>query len=186
VRPTSDDLIEKWHIFHYIYALLHHPTYRDTYAANLRRELPRIPFVPPAHFWPLVQAGERLAHLHVHYETQPQYPLTHHENPALPLDYRVEKMHLSKDKTSLKYNDFLTLSGIPPQTFAYKLGKRAALDWVIDQYQVSTDKRSGITNDPNNPDDETYILRFIKQVITVSLETVAIVDALPLLEIIGG
>ncbi len=160
------------------------PTYRDTYAANLRRELPRIPFVQPEHFWPFVQAGERLAHIHVHYEDQPQYPLQHEENPDLPLDYRVEKMRLSKDKTSLKYNDFLTLHGIPPQVFDYKLGNRSALDWVIDQYRVKTDKRSGITNDPNNLDDETYILRLIKQVITVSLETVEIVNNLPPLEII--
>ncbi len=154
--------------------------------ANLRRELPRIPVVAPAHFWPFVQAGERLAQIHVHYEDQPQFPLTHLENPDLPLNYRVEKMRLSRDKTSLKYNDFRTLGGIPPQAFSYKLGNRSALDWVIDQYQVSTETRSGITNDPNNPDDETYILRLIKQVITVSLETVAIVDALPPLEIIGG
>jgi predicted helicase len=176
--------ITKWHIFHYVYALLHHPTYRETYAANLRRELPRIPFVQPEHFWPFVRAGERLAEIHVNYESQPQYPLTTLENPDLPLDYRVEKMRLSKDKTTLKYNDFLTLGGLPPQVFAYKLGNRSALDWVIDQYQVSTDARSGITNDPNNPDDETYILRLIKQVITVSLETVEIVNGLPQLEIV--
>ncbi len=177
--------LSKWHIFHYIYALLHHPTYRTTYAANLRRELPRIPFVQPAHFWGFVQAGERLAEIHVHYESQPEYPLAHLENPDEPLDWRVEKMRLSKDKTSLRYNDFLTLTNIPPQTFDYKLGNRSALDWVIDQYQVSTDPRSGITNDPNRADDETYILRLIKQVITVSLETVNIVNALPPLEIVG-
>ncbi len=182
--PISQSPITKWHIFHYIYALLHHPTYRATYAANLRRELPRIPFVQPEHFWPLVQAGERLAHIHVHYESQPEYPLTHLENPDEPLDWRVEKMRLSKEKTTLRYNDFLTLTGIPPQTFDYKLGNRSALDWVIDQYQVSTDKRSGITNDPNRADDETYILRLIKQVITVSLETVNIVQNLPPLEIL--
>ncbi|MCA9998468.1 MAG: hypothetical protein KDE56_22050, partial [Anaerolineales bacterium] len=87
-------------------------------------------------------------------------------------------------KTSLKVNDFLTLANIPPQVFDYKLGNRSALDWVIDQYQIKTDPRSGITNDPNNLDDETYILRLIKQVITVSLETVAIVSNLPPLEII--
>lgn len=182
--PNLQSPISKWDIFHYIYALLHHPTYRDTYAANLRRELPRIPFVQPQHFWPLVQAGARLAHIHVHYEEQPQYPLQQIENPDEPLNFRVEKMRLSKDKTSLKVNDFLTLSGIPPQVFAYKLGNRSALDWVIDQYQIKTDKRSGITNDPNNLDDETYILRLIKQVITVSLETVEIVNNLPPLEII--
>lgn len=96
-----------------------------------------------------------------------------------PLDWRVEKMRLSKDKTQLKYNNFLTLAGIPPEVFEYKLGNRSALDWVIDQYQVSTDARSGIVNDPNNPEDEQYIVRFIGQVITVSLETVKIVKALP-------
>ena len=180
----SSPTLTKWHIFHYVYALLHHPTYRETYAANLRRELPRIPFVQPQHFWQFVQAGERLAQIHVHYEAQPEYPLQHIENPDEPLDYRVQKMRLSKDKTSLKYNDFLTLNGIPPQVFAYKLGNRSALDWVIDQYQIKTDKRSGITNDPNNLDDETYILRLIKQVISVSLETVQIVENLPPLEII--
>jgi predicted helicase len=88
-------------------------------------------------------------------------------------------MRLSKDKTQIKYNDFLILTGIPPETFEYKLGNRSALDWIIDQYQVSTDKRSGITNDPNRLDDEEYIVRLIKQVITVSLETVKIVKGLP-------
>ncbi|MCA9951021.1 MAG: hypothetical protein KDE48_15325, partial [Anaerolineales bacterium] len=99
VLKTSEVLnmpLTKWHIFHYIYALLHHPTYRETYAANLRRELPRIPFVQPQHFWPFVHAGERLAHIHAHYEEQPEYPLTHTENPDEPLNYRVEKMRLSK------------------------------------------------------------------------------------------
>jgi predicted helicase len=95
------------------------------------------------------------------------------------IDWRVEKMRLSKDKTQIKYNDFLTFAGIPTETFAYKLGNRSALDWIIDQYQVSTDKRSGITNDPNRLDDEEYIVRLIKQVITVSLETVKIVEGLP-------
>ncbi len=176
--------LTKWHIFHYVYALLHHPTYRETYAANLRRELPRIPFVQPQQFWHFVQAGERLAHIHVNYESQPEYPVQQLENPDEPLNYRVEKMRLSKDKTSLKYNNFLTLNGIPPQVFAYKLGNRSALDWVIDQYRIKTDPRSGITNDPNNLDDETYILRLIKQVISVSLETVEIVENLSPLEII--
>ncbi len=88
-------------------------------------------------------------------------------------------MRLSKDKTTLVYNDFLTLKGIPPETFEYRLGNRSALEWVIDQYQVSTDKRSGIVNDPNRADDPEYIVRLIGQVITVSLETMKIVNALP-------
>ena len=88
-------------------------------------------------------------------------------------------MKLSKDKTQLVYNDFLILGGIPPEVFDYRLGNRSALDWIVDQYQVSTDKRSGIVNDPNRPDDPEYIVRLIGQVTTVSLETVKIVKGLP-------
>ena len=176
----NDQTITKWDIFHYVYALLHHPGYREKYAANLRRELPRIPFAPT--FRPFAEAGARLAELHVHYEDQPEYPLQFIENPAEPLDWRVEKMKLSKDKTQIVYNKFLTLAGIPPEVFEYRLGNRSALHWVIDQYRVKTDKRSGIVNDPNQLDDEQYIVRLIGQVITVSLETVKIVGALPELE----
>ena len=124
-------------------------------------------------------AGRRLADIHVHYEQQPEYPLTRREKSGEKLDYRVTKIKLSKDKTTLTYNQFLTLTDIPKETFEYRLGNRSALEWVIDQYQISTDKRSGITNDPNRPDDPTYILRLIGQVVTVSLETVKIVKALP-------
>ncbi|MBD2294302.1 DEAD/DEAH box helicase [Anabaena sphaerica FACHB-251] len=173
----QDETITKWDIFYYIYAVLHHPHYRERYAANLKRELPRIPFAPEFH--PFATAGKRLAEIHVNYEKQPEYRLKHLENKDLPIDWRVEKMRLSKDKTQIKYNDFLTLTGIPPEVFAYRLGNRSALDWIIDQYQVTTDKRSGITNDPNRLDDEEYIVRLIKQVITVSLETVEIVNNLP-------
>jgi Predicted helicase len=117
--------------------------------------------------------------LHVNYEAQPEYPLQKIENPEHALDWRVQKMKLGKDRRTLIYNDFLTLAGIPLEAFEYRLGNRSALEWVIDQYQVSTDKRSGITNDPNRADDTQYILRLIGQVINVSLETVNIVRALP-------
>ena len=130
-------------------------------------------------FSALAAAGKRLAEIHVQYEQQPEYPLIKKEKEGEKLDYRVEKMRLSKDKTTLTYNQFLTLSGIPPETYEYRLGNRSALEWVIDQYQVSTDKRSGITNDPNRADDPTYILRLIGQVVSVSLETVKIVRSLP-------
>ena len=83
-------------------------------------------------------------------------------NEITPLSYRVEdKMRLSKDKTRLTVNPSLTLAGIPPQAFEYRLGNRSALDWVIDQYQVCTDKRSGITSDPNREDDPQYIVRLV-------------------------
>jgi predicted helicase len=173
----SDVPLSKWDIFHYVYAILHHPQYRAHYAANLRRELPRIPFAPDFHAF--AAAGKQLADLHVGYEQAKEYPLTRREKPDTQLNWRVEKMKLTRDKTSLVYNDFLTLEGIPPGTYEYRLGNRSALEWVIDQFQVSTDKRSGITNDPNRPDDPQYIVRLIAQVITVSLETVKIVRSLP-------
>ena len=88
-------------------------------------------------------------------------------------------MRLSKDKKSLVVNPSLTLSGIPPETFQYRLGNRSALEWVIDQYQVSEDKRSGIRSDPNRADDEEYIVRLVGQVVRISLETVRIVAGLP-------
>jgi predicted helicase len=130
-------------------------------------------------FKAFAKAGERLAEIHVHYEQQPEYKLTKVEKKGEKLDYLVEKMKLSKDKTTLIYNRFLTLSGIPKETYDYRLGNRSALEWVIDQYQVSTDKRSGIINDPNRIDDPQYVLRLIGQVISVSLQTVNIVNSLP-------
>ncbi|MEK6323663.1 MAG: type ISP restriction/modification enzyme [Acidobacteriota bacterium] len=173
----DDSSITKGDIFHYVYALLHHPTYRERYAANLKRELPRIPLAPD--FRAFVDAGARLADIHVNYEQQLEYPLEKIETPGAQLDWRVEKMRLTKDKTEIIYNDFLRLSGIPVECSEYRLGNRSALEWLIDQYQVSTDKRSGITNDPNRADDPEYIVRLIGQVITVSLETVKIVRGLP-------
>jgi predicted helicase len=178
-----NDKIGKWDIFYYIYALLHHPTYRERYAANLRRELPRIPFVKG--FWECVEAGKKLATLHVAYEKQKEFKLEVLESKVGHLNYRVEKMKLSKDKKTLIYNDFFTLGGIPKEAFEYRLGNRSALEWIIDQYQVSTDKRSGITNDPNRADDPEYIMRLIGQVITVSVETVKIVKSLPKFDVLS-
>ncbi len=92
-------------------------------------------------------------------------------------------MRLSKDKTQLKVNESLTLAKVPPEVFNYRLGNRSALDWVIDQYQIKKHRvaaaTSGITSDPNNPDDEEYIVRLVGQIIRVSVETVKIVDSLP-------
>ena len=88
-------------------------------------------------------------------------------------------MRLAKDRRSLVVNDSLTLHGIPPETFTYRLGNRSALEWVIDQYQVAEDPRSGLRSDPNRPDDPEYIVRLVGQVVRLSLETVAIVSALP-------
>jgi predicted helicase len=191
----KDTSITKLDIFHYVYGILHDPAYRTKYAANLKRELPRVPFAE--NFWKVAETGKRLMDIHVHYEDQPEYQLT--ELWSLPKGYihpyglevtsvdqvperdryRVTKMKRDKkDPTRLIVNDFLTLTGIPANVDDYKLGNRSALDWIIDQYQVSTDKRSGITNDPNRDDDPTYIIRLIKKVVTVSGRTTELVQRL--------
>jgi predicted helicase len=97
-------------------------------------------------------------------EQQAPYPLKMTEIPKVPFSLRVEKMRLSKDKRKLIYNEFLTLADIPKEVFNYKLGNRSALNWVIDQYRVKMDKRSGIINDPNREDDEMYIVELVKKV----------------------
>jgi predicted helicase len=179
-RHYKSESISKWDIFHSTYALLHHPEYRSRYAADVKRGLPRIPF--PKDLQPFAAAGKLLMELHVNYEQQAEYPLEEIEHPGKPWTLRVEKMSLNKSKTELRYNGALTLHGIPPATFDYRLGNRSALEWVVDQYAVSTDSRSGIVNDPNRAEDERYILRLIGQVITVSLETQQIVTGLPSLD----
>jgi len=154
-----------------------HPGYRTKFADNLKKSLPRIPFAPD--FWAFARAGKDLTELHLNYESLPPYDLQFVESPGVPLSYVVEKMKLSADKTSLRVNDSLTLAGIPPAAFEYRLGNRSALDWVIDQYRVTEDKRSGIRSDPNRADDPEYIVRLVGQVVRVSVETVRIANSLP-------
>lgn len=147
--------------------------------------MPRILFA--ADFWAFADAGKELARLHLDYEKLEPWPLEFAwADPTLaraagskPISYRVEKLKLSKDKTALIVNASLTLTGTPPEVFEYRLGNRSALDWVIDQYQFSEDKRSGIKSDPNRDDDPEYIVRLVGQVVRVSVETVKIVKALP-------
>lgn len=171
--------VTKWNIFHYTYAMLHHPLYRERYAENLKRDLPHIPLLHRKEaFLACITIGRQLMDIHLHYEQVKEYPLTWVENKDVPFSWRVEKMKLTVDKAALIVNESLSLSGIPQECFQYRLGNRSALDWVIDQYQVSEDKRSGNVNDPNQLDDEEYIVRLIGKVITVSVETVRLVSEL--------
>lgn len=172
--------VTKWDIFHYVYALLHHPQYRERYAENLKRDLPHIPLLHRREaFCECVRIGRRLMELHLGYESAQEYPVTwlvkDIEGESM---WSVKKMKLTPDKTALIVNERLTLQDIPPECFAYRLGNRSALEWVIDQYQVSEDKRSGIVSDPNNLDDEEYIVRLVCKVIKVSVETVKLVGEL--------
>lgn len=127
-------------------------------------------------FWKFAEIGAALMELHIDYENQAEYPLQRTETGKL--NWRVEKMTVSKDKTQIRYNEFLSLSGIPPEVYEYRLGNRSALEWVVDQYRVSIDGRSGIVNDPNREDDPEYIVRLVGQVVTVSIETVKLVGEL--------
>ena len=171
--------VTKRDIFHYVYAMLHHPQYRERYAENLKRELPRIPLLKDrAAFDTCLRIGKLLMELHLHYEQAPEYPLTWLENNDVPVNWYVKRMKLTPDKSALEVNEWLTLTGIPQECFQYRLGNRSALEWVIDQYQVSTDKRSGITSDPNRLDDERYIVGLVGKVVTVSVETVRLVGEL--------
>jgi len=180
-RGRYGDEVSKWDIFHYVYAMLHHPQYRERYAENLKRDLPHIPLLARAEaFAQAIRIGRALMELHVGYEQQEAYPLVPQEDPDMPfskLNY-VEKMKLTPDRSAVVVNRGLTLAGIPDACYRYRLGNRSALEWVIDQYQISTDTRSGLISNPNNPNDESYIVRLFKQVVTVSVHTVALVEEL--------
>ncbi len=178
----ADASITKEDVFYYVYGALHDADYRATYAANLKRELPRLPL--RADFWATSRVGRALAELHLGYEQLEPYPLARVEDSRLPPSERVEAMKLITPKDpdaplAVQVNAFLRLEGIPRRALDYKLGSRSALEWVIEQYRVRTDKRSGISNDPNRPDDAGYIVRLIGQVVRVSLETLALLAAEP-------
>ncbi|WLP06969.1 DEAD/DEAH box helicase [Pseudomonas putida] len=186
------DSISKEDLFYYVYGILHSPDYRERFADNLSKELPRIPAVKKAaDFWAFSKAGRALADLHLNYETIAPYPLTIDSKGTLTnADYRVEKMKLAKkgDKSTVIYNHRITLKGIPEAAWDYVVNGKAALDWVMERQAVRTDKASGIVNDANDWAIETmgnpkYPLELFQRVVTVSLETQKIVNGLPLLDI---
>ena len=152
--------ITKWDIFHYTYAILHHPGYQSSFSEALKRDLPRIPYAPD--FSAFAKAGTALANLHLGYEELDPWPLEWVQSKAERLNYRVdEKMRLSKTKDALWVNSSLSLSGIPPEALLYRMGSRSPLEWLIDQYQVTNDPRSGIKFDPNRKGDQEYVIRSI-------------------------
>ncbi|MDQ2888700.1 MAG: N-6 DNA methylase, partial [Chloroflexota bacterium] len=129
--------VSKWDIFHYVYAMLHHPQYRQRYAENLKRDLPHIPLLHTAQaFQTCVRVGQRLMDMHLNYEQAQEYSkLEWFETEGVPFSWRVEKMRLSSDKRVIVVNESLRLGPLPPECFEYRLGNRSALEWVIDQYQ---------------------------------------------------
>lgn len=195
------EAISKEDLFYYIYGILHSPDYRERYADNLSKELPRIPRVRKFDgFRAFSQAGRDLAALHLDYETVAKYPLTIQAKGKLTdADYRVEKMKFAKtrdpdtgksvnDRSTVIYNSRITLTGIPAAAWDYVVNGKAALDWVMERQAVRVDKASGIVNDANDWATETmgnprYPLELFQRVVTVSLETLKIVNNLPPLDI---
>jgi predicted helicase len=185
----KDQSITGEDIFYYVYGVLHSPEYKTRFAADLKKMLPRIPFAED--FWAFSKAGRKLADIHLHYESAKLYPVQERAD-ELGFDaqrqYEVQKMRFGKhgkevDKTVIHYNSHVTLSGIPLAAYDYVVNGRPAIEWIMERYQLSTDKDSGLTNDPNDwareHDDPKYILNLLKRIITVSLETMKIVKSLP-------
>ena len=184
-------------VFYYFYGILHSSDYREAYAANLAKEAPRIPRVETyLEFKAFEQAGRKLAELHVNYESVTPYNGCTIEK-ANNVHYRVEKLaygkikgktgNAAKDKTCIVYNETLTIKNIPLEAQEYIVNKKSGLDWIVERCCVKQDKETGIVNDYNDyateVGDEKYIFNLILRVITVSLETVKIVNSLPKLNI---
>ena len=197
-RPYGESInLTKDDIFYYIYGVLHSTEYREKYANNLSKELPRIPRVSSfEQFCAFKDAGRKLANLHVNYEKQPEFKdvLISGDESG---NWHVDQMkwgkipgktgNAAKDKSILIYNDKITIKNIPLEAQEYVVNKKSALDWVVERACVSTDKKTGITNDFNQygieNGNERYPLELFLKVLTVSMETMKIVKSLPKLEI---
>lgn len=188
-RAQYDKKISKEDIFYYVYGVLHSPEYKTRFAMDLKKVLPRIPFAKD--FWSFSKAGRKLSALHVGYETCEPFAL---QETAKLLDIDPKKdCHVTKmtygkgkdkkpDKSIVIVNSNITIGGIPLEAYEYIVNGRPAIEWVMERYQLSGDKDSRITNDPNDwSDDPRYIVDLLKRVVRVSMETMKIVKALPAL-----
>ena len=197
-RKQYGSKVGKEDIFYYVYGILHSPEYRTAFASDLKKSLPRLPLVDSADdFWAFSKAGRALAELHLNYETVEPYKgclLVYgaNTNRGDSMNYRVEKMRFGKldsktpDKTKIHYNQHITVEGIPLEAYDYVVNGKSAIEWIMERYAVTVHKDSGIRNDPNDwaaeHNDEKYILNLLLRIITVSLETIKIVKALPKLK----
>lgn len=189
----DDESISDDDLFYHVYGVLHARQYRETFAADLGKSPARIPMPDTLDdFREFANAGRELARLHVGYESVEPYDLTVRVVDGWDIDrpdsFRVDKMAYrcsgkATDKSEIRYNAGITLSGIPEDAHEYQLGSRSALDWLVDRYEVKTDSKCGITNDPNDWAEELgdprYILDLLRRVTTVSVRTVEVMKSLP-------
>jgi predicted helicase len=173
--------ITKEAIFHYCYAVLHDPVYREKYAQNLKREFPRIPLY--GGFWKWATWGEALMQLHIGYEHVAPFPLTRTDKP----DDKIRaaglppKAVLRSDPAGgrIILDSETTLQGIPPEAWTYRLGSRSALDWVLDQYNERKPKDLTIRTHFDTykfADYKEKVIELLMRVTTVSVVTMKLVD----------
>ena len=206
--------VTKEDIFYYVYGILHSPEYRETFTNDLKKMLPRIPLVETKYFWAFSKSGRALAELHINYEQIPaarEVIILYNTIPQEEIEkgiagkkidvinYKVQKMAFAKkkievdgknktvaDKSTIIYNSQITITEIPEKAYEYVVNGKSAIEWILDRYQVKTDKNSGITNNPNDWANEVenpkYILELLLSVINISVQTVDIVNELPKLK----
>ncbi|SDH28753.1 DEAD/DEAH box helicase [Mucilaginibacter gossypii] len=180
--------INKEDIFYYVYGIFHNPNYRHTFSNDLKKLMPRIPLIEDVRdFWKFSKAGRELAELHINYEK------------VLPYDgvvvkgretghFTVNKMKFPKknEKDCIIYNPYISVENIPAKAYGYTVNGKSAIEWIMERYQVTTHKESGIVNDPNDWAAEVgkpaYILDLLLSIITLSVRTVEIVEGLPKLD----
>ncbi|MFH5803947.1 DEAD/DEAH box helicase [Alienimonas sp. DA493] len=200
-QASYDNKLTKDDIFYYVYGILHSAEYRERFAANLKKALPRIPLTrDTADFWAFTQAGRDLADLHLNYETVKPWGVSV-QTETFDFDpwdqFKVEKMRFARpseeqkteglkhDKSTIVYNAHVTIKQIPLAAYEYVVNGKPAIEWVMDRYKVTVDKKSGIRNDPNDwcreHDDPRYIVDLIGRIVRVSMETMDIVRSLPAL-----
>ena len=179
-----DDTITKDGIFDYVYGVLHTPSYREQFANDLSKEIPRIPFAPDFH--PFAEAGKALAALHLGYEACEEYPLSlvfAHDGAPQQHHFRLTEKAMrfaTPAKTTLIINEHLRLSGIPQAAHRYVVNGRTPLEWFIDRYRIKRDKESGILNDPNGWfEDPRDLVVAIERIVHVSVESTRIIEGLP-------
>jgi predicted helicase len=174
----QDDTITKENLFHYTYAVLHHPSYREKYALNLKREFPRLPFYEDFPKW--VKWGNQLMDLHLNYEQVKKYPLK-----QIDIDTKKpNKPKLKADKKAgkIQLDEITTLQGIPAKAWDYKLGNRSALEWILDQYKEKKPRDKTIAEKFNTyrfADYKTSVIELLQRVCTVSVETMKIIEEMP-------
>ena len=179
-----NNTITKDTIFHYVYGVLHAPRYCEEFANNLSKELPRIPFAPD--FQAFTEAGRALGELHIGYESCERYPLNlvfAHEGEPYPRHFRLTEKAMrfaDNEKTTLRINEHVSLSGIPAEAHRYVVNGRTPLEWYIDRYRIKKDKESGIVNDPNGWfEDPRDLVAAIERIVHVSVGSTRIIEGLP-------